>query len=154
VIEVASIVHRVGIKAPLHQVHGSFATLPGLRGFWTETIEGDPAPGGELSFYFAGQSPSAVMRVVEINASSVSWKCVTGPPEWIDTKISFEIREFANECCVFFCHEGWREVTQFMGHCSTKWAYFLLGLKMHLEGADSVAYPHDMAISAWEEPIA
>ena len=36
-----------------------------------------------------------------------------------------------------------------MHHCSTKWAYFLLGLKSGLEGGAATPYPGDMAISTW-----
>jgi hypothetical protein len=48
-----------------------------------------------------------------------------------------------------FTHADWREPVDFMHHCSTKRAYFLIGLKGWLEGQDSVAYPNDMKISNW-----
>ena len=35
------------------------------------------------------------------------------------------------------------------GTGSTKWAYFLLGLKAGLEGGSATPYPGDMAISTW-----
>jgi hypothetical protein len=50
---------------------------------------------------------------------------------------------------VLFTHAGWREPVEFMHHCSTKWAYFLLGLKAGLEGGPATPYPEDMAISSW-----
>jgi hypothetical protein len=34
-------------------------------------------------------------------------------------------------------------------HCSTKWAYHLLGLKAGLEGGTATGYPEDMKISRW-----
>jgi hypothetical protein len=37
-----------------------------------------------------------------------------------------------------------------MYHCSTKWGYFLLGLKAWLERGESSAYPNDMHISSWD----
>jgi len=36
-----------------------------------------------------------------------------------------------------------------MYHCSTKWGYFLLGLKAGLEGGQPSPYPTDMKISHW-----
>ncbi len=36
-----------------------------------------------------------------------------------------------------------------MAHCSTKWGYFLLGLKNGLEGGKATRYPEDMKISSW-----
>jgi hypothetical protein len=34
---------------------------------------------------------------------------------------------------VLFKHQGWKEPVEFMHHCSTKWAVFLLSLKSLLE---------------------
>ena len=150
----ATIVHRVGVKASIARVHGCFSTLPGLREFWSESATGDPGVGGRLSFYFAGDEPSTIMTVTEVAPTLVVWRCVDGPSEWINTTVRIELREQSNECSLYFQHDGWSQVTEFMGHCSTKWAYFLLGLKSHLEGGASVAHPHDCAISAWEEPLA
>ena len=36
-----------------------------------------------------------------------------------------------------------------MFHCSTKWAYFLLGLKASLEGGKATPFPGDLQISSW-----
>ena len=54
-----------------------------------------------------------------------------------------------DETALMFTHADWREPVDFMHHCSTKRAYFLIGLKGWLEGQDSVAYPNDMKISNW-----
>jgi hypothetical protein len=45
--------------------------------------------------------------------------------------------------------QTWREPVEFMGHCSTKWGYFLLGLKSSLEGGEGTPYPGDLQISSW-----
>ena len=36
-----------------------------------------------------------------------------------------------------------------MGHCSTKWGYFLLGLKASLEGGEGTPFPGELQISSW-----
>lgn len=33
--------------------------------------------------------------------------------------------------------------------CSTKWGYFLLGLKLSLRGSKAAPYPRDAHISSW-----
>ena len=45
--------------------------------------------------------------------------------------------------------QTWREPVDFMFHCSTKWAYFLLGLKASLEGGKGTPFPGDLQISSW-----
>ena len=42
---------------------------------------------------------------------------------------------------LLFTHAGWREPVEFMDHCSTKWASFLLGLKARLEAGDGTPFP-------------
>lgn len=143
--------HRVGIHAPIELVHARFATLDGLADFWTTKVTGDPTTGGKLSFTFAGDDPSAVMEVLSVSPRRVVWRCVDGPDQWVGTEFTFDLGASDNETTVYFTNTGWRETSEFMGHCSTKWGYFLLGTKLSLEGAKPVSYPNDQAISGWEE---
>ena len=48
---------------------------------------------------------------------------------------------------VLFAHAGWREPVEFMNHCSTKWAIFLMSLKSLLETEKGTPNPHDPNIS-------
>ena len=57
--------------------------------------------------------------------------------------------ESGGETVLLFTHADWREPAEFMHHCSTKWGYFLLGMKAGLEGGSATPYPGDMAISSW-----
>lgn len=47
---------------------------------------------------------------------------------------------------VLFTHAGWREPVEFMHHCSTKWAVFLLSLKNWIERAEGRPHPYDVKI--------
>ena len=58
-----------------------------------------------------------------------------------ETTLSFELATSGDETEVLFTHAGWSEPAAFMHHCSTKWGYFLIGLKMWLEGGVSVGVP-------------
>ena len=48
-----------------------------------------------------------------------------------------------------FAHQGWREPVEFMHHCSTKWATFLMSLKALVETGVGAPAPHDVRISNW-----
>ena len=140
--------HHVGIKAPVAEVYDALATRQGLAGWWTREVEGDSAPGGKLAFGFGGPEPAAVMRVDELTSPErVGWTCVEGPDDWRDTRITFELSVDDGETGVLFTHGGWRDSEGFMAHCSTKWAYFLLGLKDGLEGGRATPWPTDKQIS-------
>ncbi|MGH2484690.1 MAG: SRPBCC family protein [Ktedonobacterales bacterium] len=148
----ASIRRPVGIAAPQARVYEALTAKDGLAGWWTRQIEGDPNVGGSLSFYFGGSEPGAVMEIAELTpASHVAWNCVRGPDEWVGTHLTFDLTSSENETVVLFAHADWRDPVEFMYHCSTKWAYFLLGMKAWLEGGESPAFPNDLHISGWDD---
>ena len=147
----ADIRHRVGITgATAAQAYEALATTGGLAGWWTRTVDGDPAVGGDLKFYFEGSEPGAVMRVTGlVPGQRVSWQCTGGPDEWVGTTLSFDLAEADGETVVMFTQAGWREPVPFMHHCSTKWAVFLLSLKAGLERGAATPYPDDQTVSSW-----
>jgi uncharacterized protein YndB with AHSA1/START domain len=146
----ADIRHRVGIAAPRERVYQALATREGLAGWWTRDTAGDPAVGGKLEFFFGQPEPAGIMEVVElVPGHRVAWRCVQGPGEWVDTTVTFDVSESGGETVLMFRHADWRDPAEFMHHCSTKWAYYLIGLKAGMEGGAATPYPEDMAISSW-----
>ena len=77
------------------------------------------------------------------------WRCVEGPDEWKGTTITFELKTSGDETTVLFTHAGWSEPVEFMQHCSTKWGYFLLGLKSGFEDGKATPWPNDLPVSSW-----
>jgi uncharacterized protein YndB with AHSA1/START domain len=145
---VPDIRHRVGITAPQDRVYEMFATKDGLAKFWTQ-VEGDSGVGGKLRFFFGRPEPSAVMEVVELSPDDrVQWRCVEGPPEWVGTSVTFDLKDSGGETVVLFTHAGWREPVEFMHHCSIKWATYLIGLRSGLEGGAFTAFPDDTKVSS------
>ena len=146
----ADIRHRVGIQAPITDVYDAVATREGLSTWWTRDVVGDAVPGGELAFRFGRPEASAVMTIIDLSPPDrVVWECVHGPDEWLGTRITFELRRNGDETVVLFTHGGWREPVEFMHHCSTKWGYFLLGLKAGLEGGLATPFPEHALVSTW-----
>ena len=61
------------------------------------------------------------------------WRYSGPAEEWVDTEISFRLEWRDGQTIVLFRHADWREPVEFMHHCSTKWATFLLSLKDYVE---------------------
>ena len=142
--------NRVGVNAPIGEVYDAVATREGVSQWWTNDVTGESGVGGSLAFYFGRAEPSATVEVVEsTRPSRVVWRCVQGPDEWVGTTISFDLRENGDETVVVFAHAGWREPVEFMYHCSTAWASFLLSLKHGLEGGKAAPFPHHEPVSSW-----
>lgn len=146
----ADIRHRVGINAPLGDVFDAIATREGLASWWTSAVDGESRVGEDLTFHFGNPEPSCVMKVTDlVPGSRVAWQCIVGPDEWLDTTLTFDVKRDGETTVVLFTHGQWREPVEFMHHCSTKWAYFLLGMKDGLEGAKATPWPNDKAIGNW-----
>ena len=91
-----------------------------------------------------------IEREIVIDAPvDVVWRCVGGPDEWKETTITFDLHANGGETVVLFTHAGWREPVEFMHHCSTRWAYFLSGMKRGLEGGTATPWPEDDPIDSW-----
>ena len=121
----ADIRHRVGIKVAPRQVFKAITTLEGLRRWWISDTDGEPGHlGGVILFGFSD------MKVTKLVPNKlVKWKCVRGPKEWVGTEITFELKYKLHQTFVVFTHAKWKKPVEFMHHCSTKWAVFLLSMK-------------------------
>jgi len=136
------ILHRVGIDAPLHKVYETLTTLDGNRAWWDSNATGDATKGGVLTFF-----KHFDMKVVEATLDElVKWKVVRGSEDWLNTEITFRLARKKDQTFVLFTHTGWREPTEFMHHCSTKWATFLLSLKALLEQGKGRPAPGEVQI--------
>jgi uncharacterized protein YndB with AHSA1/START domain len=148
------IIHRIGIKAPEPKVYAALATIDGLAAWWTRDTSGSCTPGGRIDFRFRDAAGKDIggfgMKVLELrHGESVRWQVAEGPEEWIGTEVEFELSREDEHTIVMFGHRNWREPGPFMGHCSTKWATFLLSLRDLVETGRGRPAPDDLKISNW-----
>jgi len=147
------ILHRVGIKASPDKVYQALATPEGIAGWWTTQTAGDKRVGGIVTtrFYVDGNLLGGFdLKILELHPDSrVVWQVVDGPPEWIGTKIRLELKKDDDYTIILFKHEGWKEPVEFMYHCSTKWATFLMSLKSFVETGSGQPSPNDVRIGNW-----
>lgn len=143
----SDILHMVAVKSSPNDTYKALTTREGLAGWWTTDTKGGFDVGGTIRFQF-GDRDFIEMKVVELRpAARVLWEVVGGPGEWIGTEVSFELAPDDGFTVVRFKHQGWKEPSDFMHHCSTKWAVFLMSLKSLLETGKGAAYPNDVHIS-------
>jgi uncharacterized protein YndB with AHSA1/START domain len=144
------ILHRVGIRSPFPSyAYKALTTLEGLSGWWTTDTTGKTEVGGVIHFQF-GERGFFDMKVLELHPDNrVLWQVVDGPQEWIGTNVSFELRQEGDYTILLFQHRGWKAPVEFMHHCSTKWAVFLMSLKSLIETGKGAPYPNDVKIDNW-----
>jgi len=144
------ILHRVGIKSSSpNEAYKALTTIEGLSGWWTRDTQGENKVGGTVRFRFDDNS-GFDMKVLELDpAKRVLWEVIGGPKEWIGTKVGFDLKQDGDCTIVLFRHQDWREPTESMHHCSTKWGTFLMSLKSLLETSKGAPYPNDVLIDNW-----
>jgi uncharacterized protein YndB with AHSA1/START domain len=145
------ILHRVSIDAPPTRVHELVATTDGVARWWTgRPLDGDSAVSSSFGVYFGdAERPAAVMQVMSDTPDEVVWRVVDGPGEWIDTLITFALKDAGDGgTTLLFSHSDWRKASEFMSGCSTNWGAYLTSLKNGAEGRAFSAYPNS-EISRW-----
>lgn len=143
------ILHRIGVTAPLDDVYEPLATTDGIASWWTTDTTGRSEVGEKLYTRF-GDAGGFDLEVLELDPRGrVRWRVVDGPAEWIDTEIDWQLDQRGDWTILQFAHLGWREPVEFMGHCSTKWATYLLSLKELVETGRGRPTPDDIRISDW-----
>ena len=141
------ILHRVGVMTSSpDKVYEALTTVDGLAAWWTNDTTGSAEVGGVLEFQFP---PGGFdMEVIEQQpAARVGWKVVAGPPEWVGTTIDWQLHQDGEYTIVMFKHEGWKEPVEFMHHCSTKWATYLMSLKSLVETGAGAPSPNDVRVA-------
>ncbi|MFV1972452.1 MAG: SRPBCC domain-containing protein [Thiohalobacterales bacterium] len=140
------IIHRIGIACTPADVFGALTTDEGLSRWWTTDTSGAGNTGSVIEFRFNGMGPD--FEVVELEKDAlVRWRHSGGMPEaWIGTEVSFHLRSEESQTYVLFSHSNWKERSEFMGHCCTKWGVFLLSLKEAIETGKGRPFPNDVHI--------
>jgi uncharacterized protein YndB with AHSA1/START domain len=125
--------HRVAVKSSPAATHQALTTIEGIAGWLTTDTRGDSSAGGAIELGF-GSRGSVQLEVLEGEPPKrVAWEVVRGPAEWLGTRVAFELCQEGAATLVQFKHEGWKETSEFMQHCSTEWAAFLMSMKLLLE---------------------
>lgn len=134
------ILHSVGIAAAPDKVFAALTTVEGIRGWWSSDAHG--AAGEGEAFMFRTHQ----FEVLEAKAGQIRWRYSGSAKQWLGTEIDFQLYWREIQTMVRFTHRDWQAPTDFMRHCSTKWATFLLSLKDHVEADAGRPEPRDAKI--------
>ncbi len=142
----AEIRHRVGISGSAKDIYPLLTTDAGLAKWWTTDTRGAGGVGSVIEFRFDGTGPD--FEVIElIPGQQVRWRLAGEMPEdWIGSEILFELHEDGKQTIVNFSHYNWKQSGEFLAHCSTKWAIFLMSLKSCIESGKGQPFPNDLHI--------
>lgn len=139
--------HQVGISGNIEAVYKALSSVSGLMGWWTNDVSGSADIGSVLAFRFNGGGPDFEVGELVPNSKVVWQHRGDIPQEWQGTEISFSLTSTETQVIVRFRHANWQSTSNFMAHCSTKWAVFLLSLKDLIETGKGKPFPNDIQIA-------
>jgi uncharacterized protein YndB with AHSA1/START domain len=141
--------HQVGVRASPEEVYKCLTETAKLAQWWTTDTRGNGTTVGDtLEFWFYG-SFCQKFDVKELKPGKrVAWKSPKGQglDEWEETEVTFDMSTDEKQTFIQFRHSGWRESTDFQGHCSMRWAVFLLSLKDVVERGKGRPVPYDLEV--------
>ncbi len=139
--------HQVGIKASPDAVYKALTEPKQLARWWTSDTRGKSEVGNHLEFWFGNFCQKFEVTALKPR-ELVHWKGTQeGMDQWAGTEISFRLKPEGHQTFVRFTHSNWADDTDFLAHCSTKWAVFLLSLKDLLEKGEGHPAPGDVPIN-------
>ena len=144
----AEIRHRVGIRGGCEEIYRLLTTDEGLSKWWTTDTSGAGEPGSIIHFRFGDDGPRFEVAELVVDRR-VRWRHHGELPEdWMGTEVCFELipDEENKQTVVNFSHYNWRQADDFLAHCSTKWAVFLMSLKSTIENGRGQPFPDDVHI--------
>jgi len=145
----SDILHRIATRTTTPDgVYQALTTIDGLAAWWTTDTTGKTDLGDVIDFRFENGGFS--MKVLDlVPGELVGWEVVDGPEEWIGTTINWNLKQNGDYTVILFEHLGWKEPVEFMYHCSTKWATFLLSLKDLVETGTGAPAPNELRVGDW-----
>ncbi|MDX2019414.1 MAG: SRPBCC domain-containing protein [Deltaproteobacteria bacterium] len=139
------ILHELSINAPIDRVFAAIGSREGLSDWWTTTTSGDSAPGQTLTFTFGTHSIDMRVDALE-KPGHIAWQCTREGPEWLGTKITFDLSPKEGRTLLRFGHRGWAETGRSFAHCNMRWAMFLLSLRELVETGKGRPFPYALPI--------
>ncbi|MCC5878319.1 MAG: SRPBCC domain-containing protein [Idiomarina sp.] len=135
-----NIEHIQYVKAPVSKVYEALTSQEGLAKIWTQELTFKAKVGAVNKFRFGDETPTKMEITKLIPKENMEWLCVESDPEWIGTRVCFELSEANGKTGVILRHADWRELTNFYRFCNYNWAMFLLSLKEYCEAGGGTNY--------------
>ncbi len=127
-------IQEITIESNINNVYDALVEEEQLTQWWTHSVKTKPVIGSTSEFGFYGGQVVFKMTVIDLKKpKSVQWECVGGPPEWVDTKLSFTLKEHENRTVLRFKHLNWKSTENSFGMVNHSWALYLKSLKDFIE---------------------
>jgi len=133
----SSILHDFPVRAPAAVV---FAALVEPDRWWTLESHVDAALGSTSRLFF-GEGFDWCARVSACEPGVLlEWEFTDAMPDWMGTRVRFDLAEQGGVTTVRFAHHGWAEASEHFRISSFCWAMYLRLLRRAVETGEVVPY--------------
>ncbi|MFI5131976.1 MAG: SRPBCC domain-containing protein [Chitinophagales bacterium] len=125
--------HLVFIKSTPERIYQAISTQEGIASWWSVHNNAKPQAGSEYRISFGGEYYKTIKVTDLLPNKRVEWEILEATPEWLNTKVTFDI-SVGKDCAELrFTHSGWKDYTDMFAQCSYHWAIYLGNLKTFTE---------------------
>lgn len=136
------IMHTLKIRTSPDRAYEAIATAEGIRKWWTRDAALDPKVGGAGEFGFYGRRFVAKVKIDELEPqTSMKWRVTNSA--WPGDTIEFNVCSEGEHTRLTFAHRGFLQADKGYASATTRWGYYLLSLKQHLETGKGTPNPED-----------
>ena len=136
----ADIFHDLPIRASANDVFDMASKPARLDEWWTLTSHGTPELGATYKLFF-GNGFDWRARVTACEPGKrFELELTDAMPDWIGTRVSFELEPNGDTTMLRFAHTGWPSATPHYRTSNCCWAMYLRILRRHLEHGERVPY--------------
>ncbi|MEK6222406.1 MAG: SRPBCC domain-containing protein [Chloroflexota bacterium] len=130
----ADILHAVEVQASAEKIYKAITEQDGLIGWWSQHSKIEPSEGAMASVGFYGGMVTFEFSVDELDANhKVVWSLKNGPPDWLNTKITWTLTEEEGKTLVYFAHTGFANMEGNFAGVNYNWGWYLTSLKFYIE---------------------
>jgi len=139
-LEMADIFHDFPIKSPVNRVFEAVSTPGGLDQWWTKRSAGQPTLGAEFELWFGPKYDWRAKVAKWVAPSEFELEITKADPDWIGTRVGFQLAGRGNGTQVQFHHTGWPTSNEHWRISCYCWAMYLRVLRRYLEHGEEVPY--------------
>lgn len=125
--------HLISIDAPRERIFPLIASGSGFSRWWSADVTENYST-GIIEVAFFGRAAAYRLKPIRSSTSwATEWMCQTGP-EWIGTRLMFELKDTSTKTQLSFTHADWKAETDYFVSCAKSWMDLILRLKAVAEG--------------------
>lgn len=135
-----SILHDFMINADPEKVFDAISRPAEVDKWWSLECSGSPAVGEVYRLFFGEPWDWRARIVLCERGRAFEWEMIDAMPDWMGTRVGFDLDMSGDATRVRFHHRGWKEENEHFRVSSYCWAMLLRLLKVYVERGEVM--PH------------